>query len=461
MTRDKDTTSSSSREKDVAIPKAFSVVDFECLQHDECVEEFLQHSVIMDPTLAVEAQDVPVSALKQDTANPKDPTEFATVSVPPLSYVVPEFRGTPEVPEPVRALHAFTREIRVLQVSAIEFYEDLRVSQVQFHPAMPPKGHVDGGAMASTTDRLDYLFRYHIFGDSERHKAPLLRVADDTTHRPKGMGYLRLPTSGTRNFLEIACYYTPEIPATIISPDAIGKALDCVGYQTYSDFQGDRSTLNLMDCSALNGDLVIGLQRIRGLLFTEPLLAPTEKERSSQATTYSPKCEDGRCCSLKTCDDCHHPWRSTVIHPLESVYCSEHINALTREQQRTLWHMRLGHINHKRVSQAHKYADGIPKLPDKDSLHSCSFCDRAKLHKAARVKHDDLNPADVECWDHIQVDFAFMVQRSRRHDEKDDDKSPNDDSPHPPLEISSLSREQNLELLRQIQSQERIRCQDI
>ena len=108
----------------------------------------------------------------------------------------------------------------------------------------------------------------------------------------------------------------------------------------------------------------------------------------------------------------------TVIHPRETDYGAEFINALTRDQQRTLWHMRLGHINHRTVSKAHEFADGIPDLPDKDNLHSCPHCLRSKLHKADKVSESKLDLEQVECWDHIQIDFGFMVQRSTRKDDK-------------------------------------------
>jgi hypothetical protein len=60
------------------------------------------------------------------------------------------------------------------------------------------------------------------------------------------------------------------------------------------------------------------------------------------------------------------------------------IRQITREQQRVLWHQRLGHIHPRRISQAHKYADGIPIIANANDLEKCPICARAKLHKAAR-----------------------------------------------------------------------------
>lgn len=127
-------------------------------------------------------------------------------------------------------------QLEVLQITAIDFYEELQVNQMDLHLSLPPKGLVDGGAMASTLNHLDYMFQYRDFSNNELGCVPLLCVTNDTTHCPRGMGYLCIPTSGTKQHVELECYYTPEIPAMIVSPDAIGKYLGCQGYQTYSDF---------------------------------------------------------------------------------------------------------------------------------------------------------------------------------------------------------------------------------
>ena len=49
---------------------------------------------------------------------------------------------------------------------------------------------------------------------------------------------------------------------------------------------------------------------------------------------------------------------------------------------------------------------------DSGELNSCPLCKRAKLHKASRSSTDaSFDPATAQCWDHIQVDFGFMVQK--------------------------------------------------
>jgi hypothetical protein len=36
---------------------------------------------------------------------------------------------------------------------------------------------------------------------------------------------------------------------------------------------------------------------------------------------------------------------------------------LTRDQLRILWHQRLGHLHSRRVSDLHRYAQGVPQVP--------------------------------------------------------------------------------------------------
>ena len=110
-------------------------------------------------------------------------------------------------------------------------------------------------------------------------------------------------------------------------------------------------------------------------------------------------------------EDLHeHPHRSTVVHPLEDVFSPQELNALTRDQQQALWHMRLNHVNHARVAKAHEFMDGIPPLPRHDMIHDCPLCKEAKLHKAARgdSEHPEQNQ-NLGCWDDVQIDVGFMA----------------------------------------------------
>ena len=132
--------------------------------------------------------------------------------------------------------------------------------------------------MATTTDNIRMLFGYHKYTESERMRAPRLRVADDTAHTPTGVGAIKLPARHGKH-VYLSCYYTPEIPATIISPERLRQSLGCNAYHTISDFVGDTSCLSLIDCDTCDAPVTIELTRIRGLLFSDPIIAPTDPER--------------------------------------------------------------------------------------------------------------------------------------------------------------------------------------
>ena len=79
-----------------------------------------------------------------------------------------------------------------MQVSAVDYYEYLQVSTVKLSPNMLPCGHIDGGALALTTNWQLYLWGYKDFTDEELLTTPRLRVADNTVHVPRGSGYLKV-----------------------------------------------------------------------------------------------------------------------------------------------------------------------------------------------------------------------------------------------------------------------------
>ena len=167
--------------------------------------------------------------------------------------------------------------------------------------------------------------------------------------------------------------------------------MDCQGYQTYSDFRRGYATLDLTNCRSQTDPVHFELKLIRGLLFTDYMIAPTDSEHVS---SHLP---DGTC-STATLDQL----------PCSGL-CSltKDVNTLSRDQLRALWHMRLGHINERLVSDLHKYVDGVPALPRSNVLHSCPMCAQAKLHKA-NCGDTDTTEA-TECWQDIQIDFGFFV----------------------------------------------------
>lgn len=314
------------------------------------------------------------------------------IDLPDFDTVVPT-KNVPPPPSVLHALHRSRREIQERQISVVDFYKSLEVNSVLLSRKLPPRGHIDGGALATTCNQLEYLWSYHPFSEDERRKAPRLKVADDTVHIPLGYGYIKIPCDTAPGYLFILAYYTPAIPAVIVSPDDMCRALNCRAYQTYSDIVDNRASMQLTDCESCQGSLDFSLHLIRGLLFSESLIAPVPDERIDRGPPAHPKCDLSN-------------WTATST--------SSNIRALTTDQQRALWHMRLGHVNHRAVSEVHEYALGAPNLPRADLLHDCPLCKRSKLHKAARGETEEI-PSEA-CWQNINIDFGFIVQKSKASD---------------------------------------------
>ena len=313
--------------------------------------------------------------------------------LPSLDEVLPRTQVEASIPEVIRALHYMSQCTEDYGVSVVDAYKSLRL-EPELRPELPPSGHLDGGALASTTDRIEYLWCYrHATPEERRTKFPRLRVADDTVHVPHGIGYLKTPCDNFPGYVFVETLYTPQIPATILSPDCLARALKCKGYSTYSDFVDNSASLELTDCDKCQTDVTFQLRRIRGLLYTNPIIKPTDTERTM---TELPEYPSG--------STCQHPDNSSYIRPTSDI------RQLTTEQLRALWHMRLGHVNDRAVADMHKFANGIPKLPRADVLTKCDMCARCKLHKANRNPTEERQ--STECWQHLQADFGFFVTRS-------------------------------------------------
>ena len=314
---------------------------------------------------------------------------MSAARLPTFDEIVPAHSVRVISPSVLKALHRSRREIRELGGNAVNYYKALEVNSVLLSRRLPPRGHVDGGALATTTDRKDYLWHYHSYTAAERAKSPRLKVADDTIHRPEGYGYIKVPCDSKPGYLFVLTYHTPAIPATIVSPDDMCRALQCKGYQTFSDIVDNRASLQLTDCQSCDGSMDFSLQVIRGLLYTDSLILPLPDQRLDTGPPSHPTCD---------------------VTSWNGVNTTTAVRALTQDQQRMLWHMRLGHVHHRAVADAHEYVKGIPKLPRADLLHDCPICKRTKLHKAARGDTEEIE--SEECWQHINIDFGFIVQKS-------------------------------------------------
>jgi hypothetical protein len=86
-----------------------------------------------------------------------------------------------------------------------------------------PLPQIDNGSQATTTANQDLLWCYQTYAGNYT-----LRDAGNNVHHPIGVGYLKIPTNGGHHF--VACFHTPSIPSTIISPGHLYRHQHCTGY---------------------------------------------------------------------------------------------------------------------------------------------------------------------------------------------------------------------------------------
>jgi len=132
----------------------------------------------------------------------------------------------------------------------------------------PLHAHMDAGSMASTTDCLAFLWDFQSLDGS----ATTLRVADATPHHPTGIGYLRVPILESPGFTSVRTFYTPSLPATILSPTSIASDLHFLGYSSFANLDGQHCCLRIH--GSADAQLTFPLQLQHGLLFTQALHQP-------------------------------------------------------------------------------------------------------------------------------------------------------------------------------------------
>ena len=179
------------------------------------------------------------------------------------------------LPPGTRALDALSPRLRALSISAVDYYAQLHREEVNvLGPSAPPRAHVDGGSMASTTSRKDLLFAYRPFCAPS---SVVLSVADKTPHRSIGVGYLKIPADLGAPPQLVPCYHTPTLPVTIVSPNAMTAHLRCQGYTSISNLDGSDCCLRLRHATPSRSHR-FPLDLVRGLLYSRPLIKPSATE---------------------------------------------------------------------------------------------------------------------------------------------------------------------------------------
>jgi hypothetical protein len=177
--------------------------------------------------------------------------------------------------------------------------------------------------------------------------------------------------------------HTPDSTGTIISPDKY--MMDNSEVQSFNHI-GNKNGTGAINFEDDNGYLIASIDMSRhsdGLWYTtNPILMPPPSTNDyktrdiSIAPPYISKAATARQSPLTPIDE------TTPLEQLKPTV------KLTKSlEQLELWHQRMGHPAPRALQATQRVVEGIPNLPNNNSIFSCPFCDMAKLRKADKNKN--------------------------------------------------------------------------
>ena len=246
-------------------------------------------------------------------------------------------------------------------------------------------GHLDAGSQASTVPHRFLIWIYRPYTSTFPCPIRLISANGDPQF-PLGEGTTRIPISTSPGYLDIRTFYTPGIPSYIVSPKSIQEAVGadvCDGYTLRTNFVS-RSFLFIahhnLDSSL---DVLIPGSVVGTLNFLHPVVPP----------------------------DGPSPGSDSLLSPADT----RHVQSLTADTTKILWHQRLGHCCDEKLAAAHQYADGVPKFSSTTSvLDQCPVCLASKLRHQPRGSAPTRTA--TRAFQGLSIDMAFAGQRSKNSD---------------------------------------------
>ena len=253
------------------------------------------------------------------------------------------------------------------------------------------KKQSDSGANTNATNQLsilhDVVYIDPVSVNSATDKAPPMQM--------KAVGNLHLKAVNGE-ILKIACYYSPDVTGTIISPDAIARQHKqrFKGFRKICDCQTNTGYLILDAISGADESVVFGLKSDNNLWYHEDCIMTSSHENKT--------------------------------HNM--------INKLSTAANYELWHQRLCHPGANVMQIIHKHANGVPTLRG-NSFYKCPSCMLGKCNKSYHLKShkqklkslleqpqeemeiDDIFMPQALPGQHFHFDFGFM--RTKHYQEED------------------------------------------
>ena len=200
--------------------------------------------------------------------------------------------------------------------------------------------------------------------------------------------------------------FTPCSDGTAASAAAVESSLDPSSGATLAE--------KLLHCQRLGCQQDVSVEQLYqhadGVPVWESVTEPSPPAESPESAS-SPACNHAP--DSTSSDAAPRSLTELMFAPSDTVLVMNH---LTRDQLRRMWHVRLGHMHHRRVHNAHRHSLGVPPIPMASELDKCPVCEHAKSHKAARGTKDSRRA--TRCNQGLSVDCGFIVQKSNTDSER-------------------------------------------
>jgi len=287
---------------------------------------------------------------------------------------------------------------------AYKSIQELKISEVATGSILTAncyKAHLDGGLQASTMNDKSVLWGFKWYTKKNPCRVHLTCADGKSPILPEGYGTARIPANNAEGYVPIKCYYTPDIPNFMLSPNSF-KPLLGKHYNGYTlECNDDKKTFHFSvnHKKRKSGSMLLFKTTRGGLCYTRSAVPPmpTTEGTAEMSLDAADKA------AISMVED----------HPKISHWHELKLHALSAKAERLLWHQRLAHCGDKQLCRAHMFSDGVPEMRlGKDlALGSCPVCLAANMK--SRNCGDGETRTATEPGQGLTLDFLFAGQHSK------------------------------------------------
>jgi len=212
---------------------------------------------------------------------------------------------------------------------------------------------------------------------------------------------VRIPVDNAEGYVPIKCYYTPDSPNFILSPNSfkslLGKQHN--GYTLECDDDKKTFRFSVNHKKRKSGSLLLHGTTRGGMCYTRLAAPPMPMTEGTAEMSL----DAANKAAILMIED--HP-KNLYRHELK-------LYALSAKAERLLWHQRLAHCGNKQLCRAHLFSNGVPEIVrcKESALDSRPACLAANMK--SRNRGDRETRTATEPRQGLSLDFSFAGQHSK------------------------------------------------